>query len=85
MVMLASAAASILSNCYNLYNPTDSWRLFSPADRPANKQEAGERLILGILKATTAFSIYLALYAGTHLERRELKGVVLACAFFISP
>jgi hypothetical protein len=67
MVMLASAAASILSNCYNLevvaklglaLYVVARMRPVSPADRPANKQEAGERLILGISKATAAFSIY---------------------------
>ncbi len=86
MVMLASAAGSILSNCYNLCNPTDSWHLFKRADRPASQREAVERLILGILKATTAFSIYSALYvAQTRLERWELKGIAFASAFCICP
>jgi hypothetical protein len=86
MVMLASAAGSILANCYYLRNPIDSWNLFPPADRPANTREAVERLILGILKAAAAFSIYSALYiANARLEGWGQKGAALACAFCIYP
>ncbi len=86
MVMLASAAGSILSNCYYLYNPTDSWNLFKRADHPASQREAVECLMFGILKATAAFSIYSALYvAQTRLERWELKGIAFASAFCVYP
>ena len=75
MAVMASAVGSILSSGYNLYN--------NPAE---DKQEAVEGLLLGILKATAAFSIYLALYvAETRLESWELKAVALGCAFCVSP
>lgn len=86
MLMLASGVGSILRNAYYLCNPTDSWHMFDLADRPSTTRETVERLILGMLKVTTALSIYSALYvANARLQRWEPKAGVMACAFCIYP